>query len=176
MSLELSDVMISKEEIQEMCKRVAAEINKDYEGKEVLFVGILNGAFLFLADLIRYIDVPCQVDFMKVSSYGNAMTSSGNVSIQHDLSTDIEGKHVIIVEDIIDTGITLNHLKPLLQTRRPASLSLCAAFDKFERRLVDLDIEYLGIQIPDEFIVGYGLDFDGHYRNLPDVHYMVNND
>ncbi len=101
MSLELSDVMISKEEIQEMCKRVAAEINKDYEGKEVLFVGILNGAFLFLADLIRYIDVPCQVDFMKVSSYGNAMTSSGNVSIQHDLSTDIEGKHVIIVEDII---------------------------------------------------------------------------
>lgn len=176
MSLELSDVMISQEEIQEMCKKIAVKINKDYEGKEVLFVGILNGAFLFLADLIRYIDVPCQVDFMKVSSYGNAMTSSGNVSIQHDLSTDIEGKHVIIVEDIIDTGITLNHLKPLLQTRRPASLSLCAAFDKFERRVVDLDIEYVGIQIPDEFIVGYGLDFDGHYRNLPDVHYMVNRD
>ncbi len=172
MSLGVSDVMISKEEIQEMCKKLGAQISKDYEGKEILFVGVLSGAFVFLADLIRHVTVPNKVEFMKVSSYGSGTVSTGNVKILQDVTEDLEGKHVIIVEDIIDTGHTLAKLGPLLKTRRPASLALCTAFDKFERREVELDIDYIGMQIPDEFIVGYGLDYDGYYRNLPDVRYM----
>ncbi len=174
MGLEVSDVMISREEINAMVSRLAKRINQDYAGKEILFVGVLNGAFVFLADLVREIEVPCQIEFMKVSSYGAGTVSSGNVRIIQDITVDIEDKHVIIVEDIIDTGHTLHKLKPMFENRKPASIALCTAFDKVDRREVNLDIDYVGQVIPDEFIVGYGLDLDGYYRNLPDIRYMEN--
>lgn len=172
MNFQVSDVMISREEIKDICQRLGQEISQDYAGEEILLIGVLNGAFVFLADLLREITVPCTVDFIKVSSYGSGTVSSGNVNIIQDTSTDISGKNVIIVEDIIDTGYTLNKLKPILLAREPKSLKLCAAFDKYERRKVDLSIDYCGRKIPDEFIVGYGLDYNGYYRNLPDIHYV----
>lgn len=176
MDIEISDVLVSEEEIKEMCQRLGKEISEDYAGEEVLFIGVLNGAFVFLADLIRNVDIPCQVEFLDVSSYGDSMVSSGNVQIVNDVDADIQGKHVIVVEDIIDTGNTLNALKPVLEARKPASLALCCAFDKYERREVDLKIDYCGTKIPNVFIVGYGLDYAGHYRNLRDLHYVEVND
>lgn len=172
MALEVSDIMIPKEEIEEMCKRLGEQISKDYAGREVLLVGVLRGAFVFMADLIRHISVPVRVDFMKVSSYGDGTVSSGEVKIIQDLDESIAGKDVIVVEDIIDSGITLYKLRQVLQTRNPRSLAICAAFDKPSRRRVDIGVDYIGKQIPDEFIVGYGLDYAGLYRNLPDIRYM----
>ncbi|NCC82714.1 MAG: hypoxanthine phosphoribosyltransferase [Clostridia bacterium] len=172
MALRVSDVMISHEEIQAMCKRMGAEITRDYQGKELLLVAVLRGAFVFMADLIRYIDLPCRVDFMKVSSYSDGMTTSGEVKILQDLDENIAGRDVIIVEDIIDSGLTLYKLRQVLQTRNPNSLAVCAAFDKPDRRRADIFVDYVGKQIPDEFIVGYGLDYGGLYRNLPDIRYM----
>jgi hypoxanthine phosphoribosyltransferase len=152
-----------------MCQRLGAQISKDYEGKEVILICVLKGAYAFMADLARYITVPLRVDFMSVSSYGSGTRTSGVVRITKDLDSDITGKHIIVVEDIVDSGLTLKHLKELLTTRNPASIALCTAFDKPERRRVEVDVDYVGMEIPDEFIVGYGLDFDGKYRNLPDV-------
>ncbi len=160
MALRVSDIMISHEEIQAMCKRMGAEITRDYQGKELLLVAVLRGAFVFMADLIRYIDLPCRVDFMKVSSYSDGMTTSGEVKILQDL------------DEIIDSGLTLYKLRQVLQTRNPNSLAVCAAFDKPDRRRADIFVDYVGKQIPDEFIVGYGLDYGGLYRNLPDIRYM----
>lgn len=171
MALQVSDIMISKEEIQAMCKRLGEQITKDYAGKEILLVAVLRGAFVFMADLIRYIDLDCRVDFMKVSSYGNN-TVSGELRILQDLEESIAGQHVIIVEDIIDSGNTLSKLSHLLKDRNPQSLRICTAFDKPDRRTVEIDVDYIGMQIPDEFIVGYGLDYAGLYRNLPDIRYM----
>jgi hypoxanthine phosphoribosyltransferase len=127
---------------------------------------------MFLADLIRHIDVPCEVDFMSVSSYAGEK-STGIVKINKDLDKNISGRHVLIVEDIVDTGITLNHLMNLLSTRNPASLRIVTAFDKPSRRKIDIDVHYIGLEIPNEFIVGYGLDLDGYYRNLPDVEVLA---
>lgn len=172
MALQVSDIMIPQEKIQEMCKRLGEQITKDYEGREILLIAVLRGAFVFMADLIRYIDLPCRVDFMKVSSYGSGTTSSGEVKIIQDLDEHIAGRDVIIVEDIIDSGLTLYKLRQVLQTRNPRSLAICAAFDKPDRRKADIRVDYTGMKIPDEFIVGYGLDYDGLYRNLPDIHYM----
>lgn len=172
MALQVSDIMISKEEIQAMCKRLGEQISKDYEGRELLLIAVLRGAFVFMADLIRYIDVPCRVDFMKVSSYGEGTETSGEVRIVQDLDEAISGRDVIIVEDIIDSGLTLYKLRQVLQTRNPRSLAICTAFDKPDRRRVDIRVDYIGMQIPDEFIVGYGLDYAGLYRNLPDIRYM----
>lgn len=163
------DTLIRSEEIQEMVQRLGKQITKDYEGKELLLIGALKGAFVFMADLVRAIELPLQVDFMAVSSYGSATKSTGVVKILKDCDTNIEGKHVIVVEDIIDTGLTMNKLLALLQTRNPASLALCSAFDKPSRRQVEVPLQYRGIEVPDQFIVGYGLDFDGKYRNLPEV-------
>lgn len=165
----IKEILISKDEIHNMVERIGKQISKDYEGKEILMICVLRGAFIFMADLVREVTIPVIVDFMSVSSYGNGTTTSGVVRILRDLDTDITGKHVIIVEDIIDSGLTLNHLKELLLTRNPASIAICTAFDKPERRKVAVHIDYLGIGIPDEFIVGYGLDFDGNYRHLADV-------
>ena len=171
MVLQVSDVMISSDEIEAMCDRLGEQIGRDYKGKEILLVGVLKGSFVFMADLIRKLDLDCRVDFMKVSSYGTGMTP-GELRIVQDLEESISGRHVLIVEDIIDSGRTLLRLVELLQTRNPASLKIVAAFDKPERREVNLKVDYVGMQIPDEFIVGYGLDYAGLYRNYKDIRYM----
>ena len=162
-------VLVSKDEIQNMVARIGQEITADYAGRRVLLICVLKGAFIFMADLVRCIDLPVEVDFMSVSSYGGNTSTSGVVRILRDLDTDITGKNVIIVEDIIDTGLTLNHLKELLATRNPDSIAICTAFDKPERRKVDVEVNYRGMTIPDEFVVGYGLDYAGDYRHLSDV-------
>lgn len=165
----VKEIMIERSEIEAMCRRLGAQISADYAGREVVLIGVLKGAFIFMADLVRCITVPCRIDFMSVSSYGSGTRTSGVVRINKDLDSDITGKHVIVIEDIVDSGLTLNHLRQLLGTRNPASIAFCTAFDKPERRRVEINVEYVGMRIRDEFIVGYGLDFDGKYRNLPDV-------
>ncbi len=166
--MDLSEIMIPQDEIASMVTRVAEEINKDYKGEELIVVGILTGAFVFTADLVRELDMPVIVDFMQVKSYVGDK-STGTLTIKRDMSTDIKGKNVLIVEDIIDTGNTLKALKEMLLQREPKSLKICTAFDKPSRRVNDLTPDYNGITVPDEFIVGYGLDYDGAYRNLKEV-------
>ena len=165
----LGEVLVGHEEIQEICRRLGKQISEDYSGQSVLLIGVLKGAFVFMADLARCIDLPVDMDFISVSSYGGETQSSGVVRIVKDIEQEIAGRHIIVVEDIVDSGLTLKHLRQLLATRHPASIALCTAFDKPQRRKTPIDVEYVGRQIPDEFIVGYGLDFDGLYRNLPDV-------
>ena len=165
----LGETLISKEEIAVICEGLGRRITEDYAGKSVFLIGVLKGAFVFMADLARYIDLPVDMDFIAVSSYGGGTQSTGVVRIIKDVEQNISGKHVIVVEDIVDSGLTLKHLKQLLSTRSPASIALCTAFDKPERRKVAIDVEYVGRRIPDEFIVGYGLDYNGIYRNLPDI-------
>ncbi len=169
--MRISEVLISKEEIQEICKRLGKQISEDYRGKEIVLICVLRGAIVFLADLMREIDVPCEIDFMSVSSY-NGTKSSGDVKIVKDLEDSIEGKHVLVVEDIIDSGLTLSHLLELLKSRKPASLRLCACFDKPDRRKAEVKVDYVGKQIPDKFIVGYGLDYNGQYRNLSGIYIL----
>ena len=163
-----SEVLVTHEEIMEMLDRVAAEINRDYAGRPLVVVGILTGAFIFCSDLVRRLEMPVIVDFMQVSSYVGEV-STGVLKIKKDMSYDIAGKDVLIVEDIIDTGRTLALLKEQLLKRGPASLKICTAFDKPDRRVTDLVPDYNGITIPDKFIVGYGLDLDGEYRNFDDI-------
>jgi hypoxanthine phosphoribosyltransferase len=165
----VKEVLVSREEIARMCRRLGEQITADYAGREVILIGVLKGAYVFMADLARYLDIPCRIDFISVSSYGSGTRTSGIVRITKDLDSDITGKHIIVVEDIVDSGLTLNHLRQLLGTRNPASIALCTAFDKPERRRVEIAVDYVGMVIPDEFVVGYGLDYDGKYRNLPDV-------
>ncbi len=160
--------LVSREMISEFVARLGKEISEDYKGEELYLICVLKGSFMFLADLVRELDLPCEIDFMSVSSYAGEK-STGIVKINKDLDRNISGKHVLIVEDIVDTGITLDHLMNLLSTRNPASLRIVTAFDKPSRRKVDIDVHYIGMEIPNEFIVGYGLDLDGYFRNLPDV-------
>ena len=164
----ISEILVSKEEIKEICRCLGKQITADYQGKEIVLICVLKGATVFLADLMREIEVPCEIDFMSVSSY-TGTKSSGDVKIIKDLDDTIEDKHVILIEDIIDSGLTLSHLVEMLKNRKPASLKICACFDKPDRRRADVDVDYIGKQIPDKFIVGYGLDYNGQYRNLPDV-------
>ncbi len=162
-------VLVSKEQLDKQVEELGARISKDYQGQELVIIGVLKGGFIFLADLARKITIPVDLDFMSVSSYGNSSKSSGVVKIIKDVDTNITGKHVLIVEDIIDTGLTLNHLVELLKTRGPLSVKVCAALDKPSRRKVDLKVDYKGIEIPDEFVIGYGLDYAGKYRNVAEV-------
>lgn len=162
-------VLITKEELANKAKELGARISRDYEGKDLMLVGVLKGGVVFLADLAREITIPTDMDFISVSSYGNSSKSSGVVRIIKDLDTDITGKDILIVEDIIDTGLTLKHLTELLHTRGPASIKICAALDKPSRRQADITIDYKGIEIPDEYVIGYGLDYAGKYRNIPEV-------
>ncbi len=162
-------VLISKEELDRQVEELGSRISKDYEGKELVIIGVLKGGFIFLADLARKITIPVDLDFISVSSYGDSSKSSGVVKIIKDVDINISGKHVLIVEDIIDTGLTLNHLVELLKTRGPLSVKICAALDKPSRRKAEVHVEYKGIEIPDEFVIGYGLDYAGKYRNLPEV-------
>ncbi len=162
----VSKVLISQEEITKKVKELGKRITKDYEGKSLLCVCILKGSFMFTADLIREIKLPLEIDFMAVSSYGSSTKSSGIVKIIKDLDRSVEGKHVLIIEDIIDSGLTLQYLFSNLVNRKAESVKICSFLDKKERRVVDILPDYIGYEIPDEFVIGYGLDFAGKYRNL----------
>lgn len=164
------EVLVSKEQLAAKTAELGKKITEDYKGKELVLVGVLKGGFIFLADLARHIDMNVTIDFISVSSYGNSTESSGVVKIIKDIDSDVTGKHVLIVEDLIDTGLTLNYLKELFNTKGCASVKLAAIMDKPDRRRVDLKVDYVGIEIPDEFVVGYGLDYAGKYRNLPEVY------
>ena len=170
MHQDIDHILVSEEELQAKVAELGAQISADYEGKDLLLVSILKGAVVFMADLMRAVSIPCGIDFMVVSSYGGANTSStGLVKIIKDLDQDLSGKDVLFVEDILDTGITLSHLMPMLQMRKPNSLRLCTILSKPSRRKADIEPDYCGFEVPDEFVVGYGLDYDEKYRNLPYV-------
>ncbi len=166
---DIERVVFTEEELKARVKELGEKISADYkDAKETVFcVGILKGAVVFYTDLVRSISIPVQFDFMIASSYGNATSTTGSVKLLKDLDYDIEGKHVIIIEDIIDSGTTMHYLLRILQERRPKSIKLCALLSKPSRRTTDVDIDYLGAEVPDEFLVGYGLDYAEVYRNLP---------
>ena len=173
MTYELGHPMLDEETLRHRVRELGEEISRDYAGKSVVCVGVLKGSVIFLADLVRAVDggqVDIHLDFMAVSSYGGSTESSGVVKILKDLDTDIQGRHVLLVEDIVDSGLTLSYLKKLLEERNPASFRVCVLLDKPERRRVDVPEDYRGFVIPDEFVVGYGLDCDGRWRNLPALH------
>lgn len=166
------EILITKEQLEEKVSELGAQISKDYAGKPMLLVGILKGSVPFMADLMRHIDGDVEIDFMAVSSYGGSTSSSGVVRIIKDLDHDIAGKNVIIVEDIVDSGLTLSYLKAHLLGRNPASLKICTILDKPARRQVDFAPDYCGFQVEDKFIVGYGLDYDQKYRQLPYISWI----
>lgn len=161
------ETLISREELQAKTETLGAEITRDYSGRDLVVVGVLTGAYVFLADLLRCIDLPLELDFVAVSSYGAATRSTGEVRLLKDLGHPIDGKDVLVVEDIIDTGLTLRYLLETLRARRPATLETCVLLDKPTRRVVDVDVKYRGFEIEDRFVVGYGLDYAGRFRNLP---------
>lgn len=161
------DVLISEEEITARVCELADEINKEYEGKEIRLVIILKGSIFFACELAKRLTVPVTLDFMDVSSYGDGMVSAGKITVKKELDEDINGEHVLIVEDIVDSGTTLSHLKKLLLARNPASLRIVTLLDKPERRVTDIEPDFCGFQIPDRFVVGFGLDYAQKYRNLP---------
>jgi hypoxanthine phosphoribosyltransferase len=165
----VGDILVQRDELEHRVRELAAEISRDYADRELLLIGVLKGAVFFLADLMRHLDIACEVDFMAVSSYGASTDSSGVVRILKDLDAPIEGRDVLIVEDIVDSGLTLSYLFRMLRARGPASLEVCALLTKPERREIDLPIRYVGFEIPNRFAIGYGLDFAERYRNLPYV-------
>jgi hypoxanthine phosphoribosyltransferase len=165
-------LLIPRAEIEVTIKRLAAAITADYRDKSPLVIGVLKGSFVFLADLVRQLDFPLEVDFVRLSSYGRGRETSGKVSVVQGLRAAVRGRHVLVVEDIIDTGVTLAYFMAYLKKKRPASLRLCALTDKPSRRRVPVTIDYLGRDVPDKFIVGYGIDCDEKYRNLPDICYL----
>ena len=169
LSGDVTEIFLTKEQLATRIAELAAEVDRDYEGKELLLVGVLNGAVMVMADLSRALNMHCRMDWMAVSSYGSGSKSSGVVRILKDLSTDVTGMHVLLVEDIIDTGLTLSYLVSNLRSRRPASLRVLTVFRKPEAARNPVEISYVGFDIPNEFVVGYGLDYDGLYRNLTSV-------
>jgi hypoxanthine phosphoribosyltransferase len=164
---DIEQILYSEEQIVEKVKSLAEKISEDYYGKELIVVGVLKGSVLFASELIKYISIPCEIDFMAVSSYGNSAETSGVVRILKDLDSDVEGKHILIVEDIVDTGITLSYLLKYLKARNASSIEIVSLLNKEARRKVDLKVKYMGFDVPDEFIVGYGIDYAEKYRNLP---------
>jgi hypoxanthine phosphoribosyltransferase len=165
----VGEILIDEDRLQERIRELGDELSRDYAGRELLLVGVLKGAVFFMADLMRSLSVPCEIDFMAISSYGAATDSSGVVRILKDLDINIEGRHVLVVEDIIDSGLTLSYLLRNLESREPASLEICALLTKPERREIDVPVRYVGFEIPNKFVIGYGLDFAERYRNLPYV-------
>jgi len=163
-------ILINRDEIAKAIDRLASQIKKDYQGKQPLLIGVLKGSFMFMADLIRQLDLPLELDFIGLSSYGAARESSGKVRVVQGVKTPIKGRDVLVVEDIVDTGITTSFLLDYLRKRKPASLKLCALTDKLSRRRVPVSIDYLGLSLPNKFVVGYGLDCDERFRNLPDIY------
>ncbi len=165
----IEKVLLTKEQLEQRIKELGAEITRDYQGKELVLAAVLRGSYVFMADLTRAIDLPLTVDFMAVSSYGAGTVSSGQVEIKKDLSDPIEGKNLLIIEDILDSGNTLYYLMDVLSARHPASIRICTLLDKPERRVKPIKADYAGFVIPDAFVVGYGLDYAEKYRNLPYV-------
>ena len=165
----IGEILVQQDDLAHRVKVLAEQISRDYQGRSLLLIGVLKGAMFFLSDLMRQLDVECEVDFMAVASYGSSTSSSGVVRILKDLDGSIEGRDVLIVEDIVDSGLTLSYLLRTLKARDPASVEVCALLTKPERRKVDLPIEYVGFEIPNRFVVGYGLDYAERYRNLPYV-------
>ena len=165
----IGETIVAADDLQRRVRELGEEISRDYEGRDLVLIGVLKGAVLFIADLMRELTVPCEVDFMAVSSYGSATDSSGVVRILKDLDASIEGRDVLLVEDIVDSGLTLHYLLKNLKSREPGSLEVCALLTKPERRRVELPIRYVGFEIPDKFAIGYGLDHAERYRNLPYV-------
>lgn len=170
MNRDIDHILVSQQQLQDKISELGAQISRDYDGHELLLVSILKGSVVFMADLMRAITIPCAIDFMVVSSYGGSnTTTTGLVKIVKDLDQDLSGKDVLIVEDILDTGVTLSHLMPMLQMRNPSSVKICSILSKPSRRKADIEPDYMGFEVPDEFVVGYGLDYDEKYRNLPYV-------
>jgi hypoxanthine phosphoribosyltransferase len=169
LSAAVSEILIDEETLHSRIAELGAQISDDYRGEDLLLIGVLKGAIFFMADLMRSIDIPCEVDFMAISSYGAGIDSSGVVRILKDLDVSIEGRNVLVVEDIIDSGLTLSYLLRNLEAREPASLEVCALLTKPERRENDVACRYVGFEIPNRFVIGYGLDFAERYRNLPFV-------
>jgi hypoxanthine phosphoribosyltransferase len=165
----VGEILIDEDALSSRVAELGAEVSSDYEGRDLLLIGVLKGAVFFMADLMRHIQVPCEVDFMAISSYGDSTDSSGIVRILKDLDINIEGRDVLVVEDIIDSGLTLSYLMRNLESREPATLEVCALMTKPDRREIDVPVRYIGFEIPNRFVVGYGLDFGERYRNLPYV-------
>jgi hypoxanthine phosphoribosyltransferase len=165
----VGEVLVDPEVLSARVAELGAEISADYEGRDLLLIGVLKGAVFFMADLMRKLTIPCEVDFMAISSYGASTDSSGVVRILKDLDINIEGRHVLVVEDIIDSGLTLSYLMRNLESREPATLEVCALLTKPDRREIDVPVRYVGFEIPNRFVIGYGLDFAERYRNLPYV-------
>jgi hypoxanthine phosphoribosyltransferase len=165
----VGEVLVDTEALGARIAELGAEISADYEGRDLLLIGVLKGAVFFMADLMRKLTIPCEVDFMAISSYGASTDSSGVVRILKDLDINIEGRHVLVVEDIIDSGLTLSYLMRNLESREPATLEVCALLTKPDRREMDVPVRYIGFEIPNRFVIGYGLDFGERYRNLPYV-------
>ena len=165
----VTDILIEPDVLQRRITELGEEISSDYAGRDLLLVGVLKGAVFFMADLMRHLTVPCEVDFMAISSYGDSTDSSGVVRILKDLDINIEGRDVLVVEDIIDSGLTLSYLMRNLEAREPATLEICSLMTKPERREIDVPVRYVGFEIPNRFVIGYGLDFSERYRNLPYV-------
>ena len=164
---DIQEILFTEEQLKTRVNEIARQIEADYAGQEIMLISVLRGSFVFMADLCRAIDLPCVVDFMSVSSYGSGTSSTGQVQITRDLSEDITGRNLIVIEDILDSGNTLNYLLNILRHRHPASVRLCALLDKPERRVKPVELHYCGFTIPDAFVVGYGLDYAEKYRNLP---------
>ena len=166
---DIQNVLLSEEKLASIVHELGERISRDYEGKNLLMVSILKGSVVFMSDLMRAVTVPCRIDFMSVSSYGSGVKTSGVVKIIKDLDIPLEGYDLLVVEDILDSGMTLSYILEVLQARGPKSIRLCTLLDKPERRKVDIKADYVGCEVPDEFVVGYGLDYDEKYRNLPFV-------
>lgn len=169
MHKDIENVLVSEKELENIVNTLAKQIEKDYNDKDFIAIGLLKGSAVFMADLIRKINLDFAIDFMSVSSYGSGTVSTGNVKIVKDISQSVKGKDVLIIEDIVDSGNTLSYISELFAQKGAASVKLCALFDKPSRRVADINVDYIGMEIPDAFIVGYGLDYDEKYRNLPYV-------
>ena len=167
MKNDIKEVLLTESDLANKISQIGKSISKDYEGRELILIGVLKGSVMFMADLMKKIEIPCSMDFMAVSSYGNSTKSTGGVRILKDLDFEIEGKDVLIVEDIIDTGVTLKYLVEYLKARKPNSLEICSLLNKQDRRKVDISAKYIGFEVPDFFLVGFGLDYAEKYRNLP---------
>jgi hypoxanthine phosphoribosyltransferase len=163
------ETLLTREEIDKQVARLAQEISRDYQGKRPLLLGILKGSFVFMADLIRFLEIPVEIDFVRLSSYGSSKVSSAKIKLVQGLRTPAKGRDVLVIEDIVDTGLTVGYFLDYLRKKRPSSLKLCTLFDKPSRRIIHVPIDYRGLTIPNRFVVGYGLDYNERFRNLPDL-------